>query len=151
MGGFVVDLSSIHNTLQEVVLTYSAVAELARRGHFIDDVSSNAIKDKSKANLLAKGLVVCQVSWLVVQSIARYRSGLPLSLLEIHTLIHVFCALWMYILWWWKPKDIGGPNLIDITSVYGDLAEMLIFNKPHYGVIVEGVSSVVTNRIHSKD
>ena len=70
--------------------------------------------------MLAKGLVCFQVTWMVVQvqhnvpftwqtlegfnqlyqqAIARKASGYPLALLELHTLVHVLCALIMYSLW----------------------------------------------------
>jgi hypothetical protein len=98
MGGFVVDVHSIHNTFKRVTLTPFAVVTLAREGLFLD-VPEDAIRDKSKADVLAKTLVLFQVGWMVIQVIGRKISDLPITLLEIHTLVHVVCALIMYLLW----------------------------------------------------
>ena len=131
MGGFVVDVSDMHNTYAEMVLTPEAIIELASRGHFFD-ISRNSIKDRSKANLLAKGLVECQISWLVIQSVARSFVGLPLSLLEVHTMVHVACAVCLYALWWWKPKDIQSATIVDAAFCIDDVAELLMFNREEY-------------------
>lgn len=37
---------------------------------------------------------------MIVQCIARKVNGYPLSLLGIHTMVHVLCALIIYFLWW---------------------------------------------------
>jgi hypothetical protein len=44
--------------------------------------------------------------------LARLVSRLPITLLEVLTLGHVFSALIMYLLWWDKPLDIGDPLII---------------------------------------
>jgi len=46
------------------------------------------------------------------QSIARKVHGYPLTLLELHTLVHVICAFAMYALWFRKPLDIQEPTVI---------------------------------------
>ena len=101
MGGIVThDVAKISDDIDEpVVLTPDAVIQFARRGVFLD-ISRGMISDKSKANLLGKGLVCIQVVWFLIQCIARAAAGYPLALLEVHTMVHVVCALSMYALWW---------------------------------------------------
>ena len=91
-------------------------------------MGNDSIKDGSKVDLLAKGLIVCQVSWLVVQSIPRAYAELSISLLEAHTKVHVVCVVFMYLLWWWKPKDVGSPTLVDVASCETVVAEMQVWN-----------------------
>lgn len=128
MGGFTVDLSFMHDKLKIVTLSPATLLALGSRGHFFD-IESGTIKDKSKADLLAKGLVICQVSWLVIQSIARARAHLSLTILESHTMVHVVCALSMYCFWFKKPKDISDPTRFDSSSCQIVLAELLMRNK----------------------
>lgn len=71
---------------------------LAERGHWFK-VRKQDIDEKSKADPLQKVLVLIQVSWMVIQCIARRASDLPLSLLEIHTMVHVVCAMILYACW----------------------------------------------------
>ena len=78
-----------------------AILQLAREGRFFDiDISPAIISDKSKANPLGKGLVCIQVIWFFIQWTTRVAANYPLALIEIHTVVHVVCALSMYILWW---------------------------------------------------
>ena len=84
---------------RRLVLKPCAVLDLARKGRFFD-ISPAIISDKSKANLLGKGLVCIQVIWFFIQWTTRVAAKYPLALVEIHTVVHVVCALSMYILWW---------------------------------------------------
>lgn len=81
-----------------VRLNPKAIVHLAEKGHWIP-ISGRKIKGTSKADVLQKILVVGQVLWMAIQCIARTAYDLPLSLLEIHTMIHVACALLLYICW----------------------------------------------------
>lgn len=101
MGGFLVDVSHLHNTLSRLTITPKGIAFLARHGHFVK-ISDAAIKDESKADLLAKGLVCIQVTWTLVQTVSRRIVGYPITLLEVHTLVHVACAIGMYGRWFQK-------------------------------------------------
>jgi hypothetical protein len=71
---------------------------LAERGHWIKILKKD-IDDKSKADILQKCLVVIQVLWMVIQCISRKITNLPLTLLEVHTMVHVVCAVLFYVCW----------------------------------------------------
>ena len=45
----------------------------------------------------------------VAQGIGRLAEGLPLPLLELHTIMHVLCTVAMYGFWWHKPLDVRHP------------------------------------------
>jgi hypothetical protein len=79
-------------------LTPNGVLQLASLGYFVP-VPRSKIDDKSKADILQKSLVMIQVIWMATQCTVRKVYGLPLSLLEVHTMVHVFCALIMYLFW----------------------------------------------------
>ena len=99
MGGFVVDIKDIDDHEENVMVTPSGVKFLAEQGHFLD-MPENRIADRSKTNAFAKMLVCIQVLWMLTQCIVRKAAGYPLSLLEIHTMVHVVCALFIYVFWW---------------------------------------------------
>ena len=79
-------------------LSSKGVLQLAKHGHFLP-IPLSRIADKSKADTLQKVLVITQVLWMATTCIARKIYGLPLTLLEIHTLVHVFCAVVLYAFW----------------------------------------------------
>ena len=113
------------STSRTLTLTEDHLVQLAERGRFLH-ISTKTIMDKSKEDLLAKGLTICQVSWLTVQLISRKARGLPLTLFELHTISHVVTAIFMYTFWWFKPKDIGSATPIPTVALQSDLEEILI-------------------------
>lgn len=127
MGGFVVDVSHLHNSLSRVTISPKGVAFLASHGHFLS-IPESTIRDKSKADILAKVLVCVQVAWMLVQTIGRKVVGYPITLLEVHTLVHVACAIAMYGLWFQKPLDVRDPAWVDASAFQDLLALMLIRN-----------------------
>ncbi|KAM0794505.1 hypothetical protein BDR22DRAFT_689841 [Usnea florida] len=126
MGGIVThDVAKISDDVNgPIVLTPNALIQFARRGLFFD-VSNEVISSKSKANLLGKGLVCIQVIWFLIQCIARAAAGYPLALLEVHTMVHVGCALLMYAFWWKKPQDISEPAVQHVSGDIDLLAALL--------------------------
>ena len=55
----------------------------------LPDVPKGDIDDKSKADALAKTLVLLQASWMLLQCLGRLIEGLPVTLLEVNTVAHV--------------------------------------------------------------
>jgi len=90
----------------------SSGALLLQKAGLLPRMDIARIKDKSKSDLLTKVLVCFQASWMVVQCIARKSTGLPISLLELTTVMHVMCALLTYGMWFKKPQDVGFPTII---------------------------------------
>lgn len=73
---------------RRLTLTARGVALLAQCG-LLPDIPEAEIQDKSKANNMAKALVVLQASWMLVQVLGRLADHLPITLLEINTVAHV--------------------------------------------------------------
>lgn len=118
MGGFAIDVDNapeqyidVFGDVKRLSLTAKGVALLAHCGH-APEISVDEIKDKNKADGLAKFLVCVQAGWMIVQVISRSAADLPTTLLEVHTVAHVVCALVMYGIWWHKPRSIEYPTLL---------------------------------------
>src|SRR5271156_6454259 len=73
------------------------------------------IQALQKSDKLAKALVCLQVSWLIIQAIARRIEELPITLLELNTIAQVWITLVLYGLWWYKPQDIAESIEIDFS------------------------------------
>ena len=117
MGGFTIKLSypsarpatSVCKAkYNHLTLTARGVAVLADCG-LLPDIEKKTIEDKSKSDGLSKLIACVQAAWLIVQVIGRLSLGLQVTLLEINTLGHVFCALIIYVLWWHKPRMVLEP------------------------------------------
>ncbi|KAK4451264.1 hypothetical protein QBC34DRAFT_424114 [Podospora aff. communis PSN243] len=121
MGGFVVDLQPLDVGIQETgCLGDSSQMVVTPHG-----VELLIIEDKNKADIFSKAVCCIQVGWLVFQSLERLRLQLPLSLLEVHTLAHVACALVLYGLWWHKPKMIVNPTRIPVAEGLDELVAFM--------------------------
>jgi hypothetical protein len=76
------------------------------------DITKEAIKDKSKGDLLSKGFAILQTGWFILQCIARKIQGLPITELEIVTLGFAALNFATYALWWNKPLDVRVPFVV---------------------------------------
>ncbi|KAM0427918.1 hypothetical protein ACHAPT_007378 [Fusarium lateritium] len=97
------------------------IIQLAEQGHWIN-IPKQKIDDKSKADVLQKCLVMIQVSWMVMQCIVRKIHNLPLALLEVHTMVHVACAMFLYLCWLRKPLNVLEPEFLDPSKFKGIIA-----------------------------
>jgi hypothetical protein len=73
------------------------------------------IQDRSKADWLAKGISILQITWLIVNVFVRALTGLPVTQLEISAFAFAVMAIGIYIANWWKPKDVLRPNVQSAT------------------------------------
>ncbi|KAG2035036.1 hypothetical protein BDR03DRAFT_923490 [Suillus americanus] len=69
-------------------------------------LTANEINDKSKGNVISKGLVVLQVTWFVMQFITRIIYHLRITQLEVGTFIFAVFSFLTYAMWWNKPLDV---------------------------------------------
>ena len=118
MGGFAFDTSNaepnfLPNHRSRLCISVYGLSYIALKApELIPDIAETQIKDKSKADGLAKIIVCLQALWFCVQCITRVSQRKAISLLELNTFAHAFCALLIYALWWHKPQDIEEPTLL---------------------------------------
>jgi len=82
-------------------------------------ITKQDIEDRSKTDAFTKIFAIAQASWLIVESIARISSGLPLSLLELATIAYIIPAAVMYGFWWEKPFGVEHITVIHHYSGTG--------------------------------
>lgn len=118
MGGFAFDTSDakpnfLPNHRSRLCISANGLEYIAEKApELIPDIAEKHIKDKSKADSLAKFLVCLQALWFCVQCMTRVIQRKAISLLELNTFAHAFCALLIYALWWHKPQDVEEPTLL---------------------------------------
>ncbi|KAL1599301.1 hypothetical protein SLS59_006318 [Nothophoma quercina] len=111
MGGIVIETGDYITDNAHLSITAEGARLLSFLGK-LPQIKDGEVRDKSKADGLAKFLVVLQAGWMIIQCIARVAQDLPVTLLEINTIGHVICAFALYLLWWSKPLDIKDPYKI---------------------------------------
>lgn len=70
------------------------------------NISEQEIEDRSKGDLISKGLVIIQTSWFVIQCIARGIEGMVITEIEVVTLAFAVLNGILYFFWWNKPLDV---------------------------------------------
>lgn len=132
MGGFAVESRYKGKQDQEVatrqLLTVEGIVCLARVG-LLPSIHHDDIEDRSKANMIAKMLVLSQVIWFGLQVVGRLALKLPVTPLEGHTAVHVGCAIAMYLVWLKKPYNLTRSILLKGHAV-ADMAALFSF----YGI-----------------
>jgi hypothetical protein len=122
VGGFALEQDDfpanfMPDTHTRLTLTPNALQKLAEvEPTLIPDISEHTIKDKSKADWIAKTLACWQACWFIFQFLGRFFTSMTISLLELNTFLHALCCLVIYLAWWWKPLNIGEPELIKTNT-----------------------------------
>jgi hypothetical protein len=113
MGGFMLCIDD----KPRATLTPNELLRFVNEGSVVmPDIAEEDIEDRSKGDVLSKGIAILQLIWFVLQLSARYFQNLPVSLLEIDTLAVATLTCIAYGLWWKKPKDVGRPYLVHWKS-----------------------------------
>lgn len=89
------------------------------------------IVDKGKTDSLGKTIVLAQAAYMAIQCIARKAAGLPVTLLELHVVMHVLCTVGTYGFWWLKPLDVGQPILVIDDEDQRNLVR-ITYGEPRY-------------------
>ena len=111
MGGFVL----YNNDVPGRTLELKELEQLVSEGE-IDwpIISKEEIDDKSKGDLVSKGLAVLQTTWFTVQCIARGVVKLNLTQLELATLAFAVLNIILYGIWWDKPLGVARSQAVRI-------------------------------------
>lgn len=119
------DISRIDfgDDIWEGVLTISSLKTLLSENliHF-PSITEDEINDRSKGDALSKGIALLQLTWFIMQVIARAVQGLAITELELTTAALAGLNGIMYFFWWSKPRDVQFPVVIRTKGVEHQLS-----------------------------
>lgn len=117
-------IQSREEQLIEGVVGLESFRELLRK-QLIDfpQISREDINDKSKGDILSKGIALIQIGWFLLQLIARSHESLAITELELTTAALAALNFVMYLCWWDKPQDVRCPVAIRTKVTERILAE----------------------------
>lgn len=87
------------------------------------DISEDDINDRSKGDALSKRFALLQITWFIVQLIARASQHLTITEIELTTAALAGLNSIMYVFWWSKPLHIRCPIIIRTKELERLLAE----------------------------
>ena len=82
----------------------------------LSKITKEEIEDKSKGDIVTKGLVVIHTGWFIMQCIARGAKDLAVTELEIMTVAFAFLNFITYLFWWNKPLNVNCPIRIVVKE-----------------------------------
>lgn len=85
------------------------------------DFRDQDIEDRAKADSFAKFFTVLQSTWFLCNVITRWAYDLPVSPIELSTVAYVACAILIYGVWWYKPKDMGTSIAVHLRCNRDDM------------------------------
>ena len=123
MGGFLYKLNRDDPDARAVFAPpyYHPLKTLIRRRKIT--LTEAEIQDRSKCDVISKGLVLLQTSWFVIQIFARINQRLPITELELVTLAYAVLNFAIYFFWWNKPQNLNCPVRVHADEL-GDLPEI---------------------------
>lgn len=79
-------------------------------------ISKDEIEDQSKRDVVAKALVVSQITWFFIRFYTKLYEGYPVTQLEYTTFAYAIVSVMVYVIWWYKPKDVRYPVGVRLSS-----------------------------------
>jgi hypothetical protein len=121
---------------------------LLRGNHIaLPSLTKEDIEDKSKADQFVKVIVGVQIAWMLTQVSARLAQRLPISELELVTIIFILCTIVNHYFWWHKPLDVGRPYLLQCHNLSRDLLDQVIRSLPEDSLDAGRISDIMTLRM----
>ncbi|KIJ14010.1 hypothetical protein PAXINDRAFT_100365 [Paxillus involutus ATCC 200175] len=107
MGGFIIQ----DGAQQELFNTQYDLGHL-RNWKFVNPkITEEQIRDRSKSDALGNAILVVQLSWFILQVIARAVNHVAITLVEIDTLALAALSLPLFFFWWSKPMAAACPHI----------------------------------------
>ncbi|KAK5197313.1 hypothetical protein LTS13_002318 [Exophiala xenobiotica] len=131
MGGLSVRLrhENSNGVLQDHEYSFTpAGVELLAMADGLPAVTKEDVEERSNADVIAKIIVLCQVTWFALQVLSRLLAKRPVTALETHTTVHVGCAIMMYLFWFNKPYNVSRAILL-MDAISREIGALLVFRK----------------------
>ncbi|KAI0059823.1 hypothetical protein BV25DRAFT_1026425 [Artomyces pyxidatus] len=126
------------------------VVQLVRRGDLVPPTDEE-IRNWSQGDVLSKTIAVVQTLWFVIQAIARRIEGLPITQLEIMTLAYTTITVAMYVAWWDKPQNVGGPVRVAVKELPEPaLVQPRQYWSTHIFYVIAGMQDTLVDLRHKR-
>ncbi|KIJ08386.1 hypothetical protein PAXINDRAFT_23589, partial [Paxillus involutus ATCC 200175] len=142
MGGFV-----LQDGTRRTELVKRRALQHLRSGTIMNlNITEAEINDRSKSDGLGKAILVIQLSWFILQIVARGMNHLAITLLEIDTLAMAALSFLLFFFWWSKPMAPGRPHTFYLmpTSMLRDAREIRRF------VVIYGLQALIPRELRAR-
>jgi hypothetical protein len=90
------------------------------------DISLQEIEARSRIPVSVKALAVLTLLWFSLKIIIQVSRGYTISQLELASVTYVLCALFSYMLFWWKPQTVEVPikHIVDVSDTIRPVTDL---------------------------
>lgn len=81
------------------------------------------IQDKNKVDGLLRTITLCQITWFVINVIARWAQQLVVTTAELTTCSFILCSLGTAFCWWDKPADAVVAEVLESDISINDILQ----------------------------
>ncbi|KAL8704726.1 MAG: hypothetical protein Q9201_002110 [Fulgogasparrea decipioides] len=118
MGGFRLEAKN----LDSFPIDARQLLYLVRRGYVQQPVfKPKMLDDKNKVDVFLRAIILCQISWFLVNIIARWAQHLVVTTAELTTVSFICCSAITEFFWWHKPADVVMAEIIKIDVDVDDI------------------------------
>ncbi|KIJ08229.1 hypothetical protein PAXINDRAFT_173023, partial [Paxillus involutus ATCC 200175] len=104
-------------------------------------ITKKEISDRSKSDGLGNALLVLQLSWFILQVVARGANHLAITLLEIDTLALAVLSLPLFFFWWSKPMAPECPHVFYKHSYNGQELPTPLLSQWWFEIVFGGLGA----------
>ena len=99
------------------------------------DIPLEEIEARSRIPVSVKALAVLTLLWFSLKIIIQVSRGYTISQLELASVTYVLCALFSYMLFWWKPQTVEVPikHIVDVSDTIRPVTDLDIGILRKYG------------------
>ncbi|KAI0062783.1 hypothetical protein BV25DRAFT_1991323 [Artomyces pyxidatus] len=97
-------------------LYFEDVLHLVRNAYLVPP-TEDEIRGWSQGDALSKTIAVIQTLWSILQGVARHIEHRPITQLEVMTLAYTTMTVAMYVVWWYKPKNVGSATRVAVKTL----------------------------------
>ncbi|KAM0801263.1 hypothetical protein BDR22DRAFT_804948 [Usnea florida] len=81
------------------------------------------IQDKNKVDGLLRTITLCQITWFVINVVARWAQELVVTTAELTTCSFILCSLGTAFCWWDKPADAVVAEVLETDICINDVLQ----------------------------
>ena len=90
----------------------------------VPSISEDELNSRGKSDWITKIIALLQITWFIVQSVARVTQNYQVTVLEITTAAYVACSIFTYGACWYQPQNVEYPVILK-SQDYSQNTEMI--------------------------
>ena len=113
-------------------------------------ISEEELSSRSRGDVGFRIIVVLQVLWFVIQSLARATQHLQITAIETMTNAYALCSIVIYVITLKRPQDVAFPVLLELKDTVESL-QYLQEERSHKGIPQEAKDDIPQENLKPKN